>query len=91
MTPTCDHGLSRSWKVDVCEEKKKMSVPTPSIILLVMVSERQTSWSQTTVKNKYVEYYEYGNVIRLIVRARSCSSQHTRAILHAQRLQLIVV
>ena len=20
---TCDHGLSRSWKVDVCEEKKK--------------------------------------------------------------------
>ena len=68
-----------------------MSVPTPSIILLVMVSERQTSWSQTTVKNKYVEYYEYGNVIRLIVRARSCSSQHTRAILHAQRLQLIVV
>ena len=23
MTPTCDHGLSRSWKVKVCEKKKK--------------------------------------------------------------------
>ena len=23
---TCDHGLSRSWKVDVCEEKKRRSI-----------------------------------------------------------------
>ena len=38
---TCDHGLSRSWKVDVCEEEKKRKKK---------VSDLTGTWRQTMEK-----------------------------------------